>query len=203
MSRTALVALSLLATASAQMVGTLPDKGPRYFPLGVFALGKSDDGDFLARWYAEELRGLKEPSLSENVPAREPVYRFLWLRTFHHAIAVRITIHPNGGGTITVKMADGGGGYPPGKLILDSTREISLPEVRHALDLVDAMDFWRMPPELGPLYPDGAEWIFEASDHGKYHVIDRQSPQDGPVRELGVYLVQVVAKLAVPANEVY
>jgi len=196
-------ALPLLASASAQIVGSLPDQNPRYFPVGVFASVKSDDGNFKARWYAEELRGLKEPSLSEPASSGESIYRFTWLRTFHHPIVVRIAIHASGTGTLTVRMSDGAGGYAPGKLILNSAREISMTEVRHVLDTVDAMNFWQMPPSAGPLYLDGAEWMFEASVRDKYHVVDRQSPQDGPLRELGLYLVLTLGGLDVPADTIY
>jgi hypothetical protein len=73
--------LLLVAYASAQVVpGSAsgdfpPDENPRYFPIGVFAEGKSD-GSFEARWYAEQLRALKEPSLLENPSGGgESVYR--------------------------------------------------------------------------------------------------------------------------------
>jgi hypothetical protein len=195
------LALLLVATASAQ-VGDAPDEKPRYFPVGVFANGKSDDGDFTARLYAAELRGLKEPSLSETAPSLEPVYRFTWLRSFHPPIAIRIAMHAEGTGMLTAKMSNRPGGLS-GKLILNSTREISVTEVRHVLELIDTMGFWQMPSVTGPTYPDGAEWIFEASVRGKYHVVDRQSPEGGPLRELGLYLVRVLGKLDIPSSAIY
>jgi hypothetical protein len=100
-------------------------------------------------------------------------------------------------------MSERPGGYASGKLILNSTREISVTEVRHMIELIDTMGFWRMTSVTGPSYPDGAEWIFEASVRGKYHVVDRQSPQDGPLRELGLYLVLTLGRLDVPADAIY
>ncbi len=32
---------------------------------------------------------------------------------------------------------------------------------------------------------DGSEWIIEASDQGKYHLVVRWSPDDGPIRDIG------------------
>jgi hypothetical protein len=93
MWRTAWVALSLLAPASAQAVGDLPDQNQHYFPICVFAAGKSGYGGLSARWYAEEPRGLKEPNLSGSAAVSETVYRFTWLRSFHHPIAVRMATH--------------------------------------------------------------------------------------------------------------
>jgi hypothetical protein len=184
-----------------------PDETPRYFPVGVFAVGKSDGG-FSARWYAEQLRALQEPSLSAiTFTGGESVYRFTWLRTADRPIAVRITVHLNGTGTLTAKMADGYGGYGPGKLIANSNREVGVKEVQRLLNLIKAMGFWQMPSEPAPrsdvVNLDGAQWILEASSHGDYHVIDRWSPRKGPLRELGLYLTRTLGRLDVPAATIY
>jgi hypothetical protein len=136
----------------------------------------------------------------------ESVYRFTWLRSFHHPITVRITVHINGTGTLTTKMTDGQGGYEPGKLIVNSTRDIGMTEVRHLLTLIEAMGFWQMSPKpaLSNLVGlDGAQWILEASSHNDYHVIDRWSPEKGPLRELGLYLARTLGKLNLPAKTIY
>ncbi len=86
-----------------------PDANPRYFPVVVFAAGYSD-GDFTARWYASQLRALVEPSLSGNPAGLETVYRFTWLRSNHHPIAVRVVIEADGTGVLKAKMTDGKGG---------------------------------------------------------------------------------------------
>lgn len=184
------------------------DENPRYFPVGIFAEGKSD-GSISARWYAEHLRALQEPSLSENgFSGEESVYRFTWLRSFDHPIAVHITVHPNGTGTLTAKMADGACSYRPGKLIANSSREVGVKQVRRLIDLVKDMGFWQMPPEPAPepgnaVNFDGAQWILEVSSHGDYHVIDRWSPPKGPLRELGLYLARTLGGLDVPAATIY
>jgi hypothetical protein len=75
------------------------------------------------------------------------------------------------------------------------------------LELIEAMGFWQMPSEPTPptdrVFLDGAQWIFGASNHGVYHVIDRWSPQDGLLRELGLYLVLGLGKLQVPQKTIY
>jgi len=64
-----------------------------------------------------------------------------------------------------------------------------------------------MPPEPAPndkvVGVDGAQWIFEASNKGNHHVIDRWSPRNGPVRELGLYVVRKLGKLDVPEKAIY
>lgn len=198
-----LLALLLVVDGSAQ-VGNVPDKNPRYFPPGVFADG-GQDADFRARWYGETLRAMTEPSLSEVVSAgKPPTFRFTWLRSFHDPIAARVTVRGNGTGTLTVKMADGQGGRRPSKPMLGFVKEMSADEIRRVLRLIEEMDFWKMPAEPGgPPYPDGASWILEACVGGRYHVIDRQSPPNGPLRELGLYLVLALAKLDIPADAIY
>lgn len=205
MWRIAWIPLLLARASAAQTLSYPPDENPRYFPAGVFADAPRDDGDLKDRWFAVQLRGLGEPSLLVDAPNSEPVYRFTWLRSFHHPVSVRMRVHADGGAALSVRMGDGEGGYAPGKLMVNSTREIQVREVRRALDLLDEAKFWSAPAELrfDEVNLDGAQWIFEASVAGKYHVIDRWSPKRGPVRELGLYLVNVLGNLRVPAKEVY
>ncbi len=205
----------LLSTAStfAQMRWSATDRFPAdiipsYFPVDVFAEGKSD-GDSTARWFAYQLRALGEPTLSGSpFTGQESVYRFTWLRSFDHPVTVRITVHANGTGTFTARMANGA----PGHLIANITREVSRKDVRHVLDLIEAVGFWAMPPEptatVGAdgsytVNLDGAQWILEASSHGVYHVIDHWSPNNGPLRELGLYLAITLGKLDIPAKTIY
>jgi hypothetical protein len=189
-------------------VDVAPDENPRYFPIGVFAEGKSA-GSCSARWYAEQLRALQKPSLSEHVfTGVDSVYRFTWLRSFDHPIAVRVTVHPDGTGTLTARMTDGTGGYKPGNLIANSNREVGVKEVRRLLNLINAVGFWQMPTEPATersdvVNLDGAQWILEACSHCDYHVIDRWSPRRGPLRELGLYLARTLGGLNVPAATIY
>lgn len=102
-------------------------------------------------------------------------------------------------------MADGRGGYGPGKLVTRTTREIGPKEVRHILSLIVSMDFWKLPSEPTPYGTgcDGSEWILEASRRGDYHVVDRWSPETGPLHELGLYVVRTLGKIDVPSDKVY
>ncbi len=193
--------LFLLALSLAGQVASKypPDHQARYSPAGIFGDDSRD------AWYSSQLQSLDEPTLS-GLLATEQVYRFTWLRTFHHPIAVRVSIHPNGTATITTKMASGTGGYAPGQLIVNTSREIGAEDVRRLLDLIRAMDFWNMPAELPPgnsIGLDGAQWIFEAARNGNYHVVDRWSPKTGPIRTLGLRLIQNLARLPVPADTIY
>ncbi|HXQ97339.1 MAG TPA: hypothetical protein VN774_02765, partial [Candidatus Limnocylindrales bacterium] len=79
----------------------------KYFPDRVFhedsTLNKALDS-----WYSGQLKALKEPSLWElSQKSKQQVYRFLWLRTFDHPVAIRVEILPDGSSILTVRMADG------------------------------------------------------------------------------------------------
>jgi hypothetical protein len=49
----------------------------------------------------------------------------------------------------------------------------------------------------------GLFWVFEASKAGKYKVVGRWAPHNGPVRDLGLAMLIDVAKLKLLYQEVY
>jgi len=51
-------------------------------------------------------------------------YRILWLRTFHHSVAMRADFGRDGTGTLTVKVPHGADGYEPGSLMTNSTCQL-------------------------------------------------------------------------------
>lgn len=179
----------------------------QYFPTG--------GGDrFPADWYSKHLRALKEPSLwelSKKDPTAE-VYRFLYLRTFHQPIAVRITV-AGPAGRLVAKKASGQGGYAPGHLVYK--RESVIPEIQAVvLGAIDESHFWDLPtekepPEIRPdgtveIGVDGAQWIVEGVKNGKYHVIDRWSPDDhDPAHRIGILFMIELAHIHLLYEDVY
>ena len=88
----------------------------QYFP--KLSFGSSSTLDELKQtWYSSQLRALQEPSLLTLVksPSSE-CYRFLWLRTFNHPIAIRLEPMSDGTSVLTTKVASGDGGFHPGVL---------------------------------------------------------------------------------------
>jgi hypothetical protein len=156
--------------------------------------------------YAKYLAALKEPSLGElsrQVPMAE-VYRFLWLRSFDNPIAVRLIVTRDGGRLIS-KMTSGQGGFEPGHLVLDRESQLSkeatdwfLAEVKHAR-------FWDIPTrDDSRVVLDGAEWIIEGVKQGRYHVVDRSSPDPkDPAHVLGNALLINLARFRLLYQEVY
>lgn len=192
-----------LAALAAAILATFAMSQDSYFPSG--ALSDYDKSDsFKARWYSEQLRALDEPSLLKE--AKDPAlqsYRFVWLRTFHHPVAVRLDIMSDGTGKLTVKIANGAGGYKPGKLIENKTSSVTQQETGKFLEQVKDAGFWELPSFEKTSGCDGAEWIIEGAKDGKYHVVDRWTPSKGPVHELGMTLAFNFAQLKIPKDELY
>jgi hypothetical protein len=161
--------------------------------------------DFTANWYSAQLRALKEPSLLDL--GKDPTahcFRFLWLRTFHHPIAVRIEVKSDGTGALTIKEASGAGGYAPGRLIRNTNRSLSSAQVSAFLALVDRLSFWTTPnPGDDQIGLDGSQWIIEGVKGGKYHVVDGWSPKTGVAHDLGAFLAFNLAKLSFSKREIY
>jgi hypothetical protein len=178
----------------------------RYFPDHAFSTDDSAN-QFKIDWYSKNLKALEEPSLWElSQESKQQVYRFLWLRTFHHPVAVRIEFQSDGSASVTVKVTDGAGGYAPGNLVENRANQFSRIRVKWFLDRVDELKYWNLPTEEaknGVIDLDGAQWILEATRNGHYKIVDRWSPKDGPIRELGLDLMINLADLPLLYKEVY
>lgn len=161
--------------------------------------------DSARAWYSKQLKGLGEPSLwAFSKTQQGQSYRFLWLRTFDQPIAVRIEVNPDGTSRLTVKIAGGAGGYDPGHLIRNDQKLLSKERTDWFLKKIQAHEFWKLPTvEKSPGGPDGAHWIMEGAKDANYHLVDRWSPNDGPIRALGLLMLRDLAKVNVPSKEVY
>ncbi len=45
---------------------------------------------------------------------------------------------------------------------------------------------WTLPARDPTCIADGVTWVLEAAKDGRYKLVDRQSPEEGPIRELGL-----------------
>jgi hypothetical protein len=181
--------------------------GQQYFPEATFDDQKKSN-DFIEKWYSQQLEALQEPSLWEmSRTIKGQIYRFLWLRSFHHPVAVRLNVNDDGTGTLVTKVGDGQGGYPPGKLIENRTQELSKQQTQRFLDEVKELKYWDLPSreETNPqvVNLDGAQWIIEAVRRGNYKIVDRWSPEKGPIKTLGLTMTIELAGMKLLYREVY
>jgi enterochelin esterase family protein len=158
--------------------------------------------EFLPLLFADDLTKLGEPKLSSGKEPSDFAYRFKWIRCFHHPISVRI--QKSGSKTILRAVElDGGGYYAWGNIAKEINKELSPAEVKAAVAKLNKAKFWKMESkDPTPTGVDGATWILEGSQNGKYHSVDRWSPESGAFREACLFLFQL-SGLTVPANEIY
>jgi hypothetical protein len=127
------------------------------------------------RWYSLVLFFFGEPILC-NYRGNKEIYRFTWLRTFHHPVIIRVE---RSGEMITIctKVSDGKGGYGLGEIVLDTCTTIGYEALTKLRMAVDKSLFWTLKTEDNSIIMnDGAEWIVEIVENGKYHVVKRTSP---------------------------
>jgi hypothetical protein len=154
-------------------------------------------------WYEKDLEALKEPSLWQlSKVEKVQSYRFLWLRSFHNPIAVRITVSADGASLLTWKVASGATGRA-GNLIQNKTLTLDGKQTNLFLEQVERSNFWKLPPVLEDRGVDGAQWIIEGVRDGDYHIVDGWSPKDGEVRALGMYMAKNLAKIKLDHSEIY
>jgi len=151
-----------------------------YFPHGTFSEKVSADR-FTSSWYSKHLVALKEPSLFEKSQnSKGEAYRFLYLRTFHNPICLRLKINDDNSGTLYIKRTDGKGGYEPGKLSKETMKQVSKERVNELLLTILKKNFWKSSPYIkskNVIHTDSAQWIFEGIKNGEYHVVSRVTPE--------------------------
>lgn len=188
------VAASVVCTA--YFMSNIADDGPssNYFPRQISASTE--------HWYSKHLSAMGEQKLYKmNESNGQFIFRFTWLRTFHHPICLRL-VHSRDGKTVLYgKELDGAGGYEPGSLITDQKIELTSEQYREFKHKLDSSFFYLLSTkDRNNEGKDGAQWIFEINDSGHYHVVDRWCP-DGSLRELGLWLLDA-AKMT-PSDHVY
>jgi len=139
---------------------------------------------FKAVWYSQELGCLKEPSLLDlSKDESREVYRFLWVRSFDHPVAIRLEVRADETGMLTTKVANGEAGFLKTitHLIEDISRPLTREQTHAFLAQVKRSQFWLLPSSVNDQTgTDGAQWIIEGVKNGKYHVVDRWSLRPEP-----------------------
>ena len=188
-----IIFMSVVANCQGQKSAT-KDTLQFYFPLAeVF----KDTSSYVKRepfhnaWYSKHLNAMKEPVIYVDNTLNE-IYRFTWLRSFHHPIAIRIEKQENKY-MLYWKVCNGAGGYDPGELIIDKKKTLDENTWTEFKKLLDQVDFWnlqtseRIPTRMvkmtdGSLAEevtigtDGAQWILEGRINPQYHVVVRWTP---------------------------
>jgi hypothetical protein len=148
---------------------------------------------FINQWYSKMLFAMKEPVLS-NYKGPKEIYRFTWLRTFHHPVVVRLE-KQNNIIRLFSKVCNGAGGYEPGQLIVDTTFNITDDQYKLLTQKIDNINFWNLKTEQrDDAGKDGSEWIIEAVKANHYHLVTRWTPgeeRQGNFRSVGEFLISI------------
>ena len=144
-----------------------------FVPDSVFKVSGVESALFRINWYSEHLKALDEPVLTDSLPTK--IYRFTWLRTFNNPIVIGLE-NENDSITLYWKVCDGEGGYLPGKLIKHKKILLDLNVWTQFSQKIESIDFWNLQTTENDIFgTDGAQWILEGKELGKYHVVDRWS----------------------------
>jgi hypothetical protein len=156
-----------------------------YFPRDAFDDPRLTGG--FGHWYARELQQLDEPVLPNE--SEDSSYRFLWLRSFHPSISIRIWSDGDKK-MLSVKQLSKRIEEPP-KLMLNQARSLTPEEWTTFVERLNESCFWEMPARLDVLAEDGAMWVLEGVREAYYHVTHRQSPNSSSYRQLCLYLLKL------------
>jgi hypothetical protein len=143
---------------------------------------------FSAEWFSQELRAMNEPSILSLDPTSE-VYRFLWLRSFHHPVAVRVWRTRDEYFMSAIEMS--AAASRAGKGFKRTSRRLTPEEWFTLTDKLEELCFWTFEDDQRVRANDGAEWIMEGLSEGRYHLIDVQSPTVGSYRDACLYFLKI------------
>jgi hypothetical protein len=175
----------------------------QYFPEGIFSENAADDKAWSDR-FSRQLVALDEPPLRVAAGSPFQSYRFLWQRSFHPALAVRLDVQQDGTGIVVTKMSRTVKGSK--RAGVETTRRVlAKQETDGFLRQIHDSGFWKMSTRLNPIDvgPDGAQWLLEGFKGHNYHAVLRWSPKDGSVRTLGLKLAIDLGGLRIPGDQIY
>jgi len=161
-----------------------------YFPPGTFT---SRSANLQIAWYSSDMYQLGEAPLWPPSP-NEKTFRFTYLGAFTGPRAVSLTILPDGTGKVRMAILHESPEQKRGEQLFTVPEDRVADFLRH----LNRAQFWEMPTESQHRGFDGAEWILEGVQDGKYHIAVRwcpglyeHSPEDAAFAESARYLLQL------------
>ena len=191
---------------------------PEYFPFPNSGTGDLFFGSDQAEWEKNYLQHMREPPLYACGSSldTQPVYRFLWDRSLSKPIAVRLTVHPNGAGTLFARRLSHCCLKPPPErgrkawtwdewLTLETDRivDLNVDQTRHLISLFNAVFHHPFDPNPIGNTTDGSDWIFESRVHGRYRLRDFRNVPPESAKTLGLVLVRDMAHIPLQTQEIY
>ena len=187
-----------LALPLSEYVPLLDQTFAHFFPDNAFS-DEMFKRDSPAYGYSLHLSFMEEPSLFKMAESKDrEVYRFLWLRSFHAPFSFRLHVRPEGTGFLFVKSTNRGGF---GQIVLSKVVNLDERQVNRFTTALEDLRFWILPTsDPSRTGRDGAQWLLEGVKAGKYHIVNRWSPEDGQFRQL---MLDLVALSGITVDPVY
>jgi hypothetical protein len=144
-------------------------------------------------WYSSQLRAAGERPLTELAAgARQQLnVRFVWLRSFDKPMIVRIQEQPDGRARIEAKRLSGAGGYEPGEVEEHLVRDLAPADFAAFAAMVKDGALATEAASNCDAGIDGARWVLEVIDGGKYSFFERWTPEQGGVRDVGLAMLRL------------
>ena len=166
-----------------QEINKIKNKRSGYFPEKIFS-----NGEFFEDVYSDLLKTANESSLLDVSDNNLEVYRFIWLRSFHHPIIVAIQKQS---AEIKIVFKElNGDDLKPGKIIIEKEFRGSENKWCEFKKLLNDANYWQLPTG-SKSGRDGAFWVLEAVKDKRYHVVQRWSPENGKYRNLGLFILKL------------
>lgn len=148
-----------------------------------------------------QLLSLDEPNLYKTkLNPNTVIYRFTWLRSFHHPIVVRIE-NNNDDYILYWKVGKGAGGYKPEGILKQGVNKMSAEEWETFNTLIDREDYNNIRNKQSMAIGDGATWAIEEKLPNKFRAKRTENPDTDLFRAC-MYLVKL-AKLNIKESEIY
>ncbi len=152
-----------------------------FFPPNTFA---DRAGDYKVAWFSRDMYALNEKPLWPPPVTSGQIFRLTVLPAFSGPESVMITVPPDGSGQLRFRVTD----VHRENLDADRTHAITSQQLADFSASLSQARFWEMstePPPSRMFGEDGAEWILEGVENGKYHIVDRWCPGETPFGQLG------------------
>ncbi len=144
---------------------------PSYWPAGTFA---SHPDDIIRRWYSAELCAMGEAPLVPPRGRDDVRLRFLWLRSFHPSISIRIEYDGWRARLVAVELAKPDERESPGVIARRESRDLEDDEWAAIERAIEGSGLWEVGSEPHECC-DGARWVFEIVEEDRRHLADRWS----------------------------
>jgi hypothetical protein len=163
-----------------------------------------DLDEFPRGWYSNQLVAANESPIV--LPIETPTYRFIWIRTFHNPVVVRVECP--GRCKLSAKILSGEGGYDPGKVSKFVRRNLSQDEEDKFKQLMSRVNFSPAKRLGGIVGLDGAQWILEAASGNTYRALDYWRPVSDKNSDVKAYVALCnymidLSGFEIPSDEFY